>query len=107
MTTFIRLDYVQRWGRKKDIPIDRFVVSFGGNDFGCKVIWRTAQRPGDIGDFLGESKVCNLQMAMTIEEKILRLKIPIDDMMCVKILQGQGDFGSIEFRYGVRKALSK
>lgn len=74
-------------GKDNGLPVHRLVVSLGGNYFRSKVIWSSTQGPSDIGDILRETKVCNLQMAMTIEEKILWLEITVDDLVMVQVLQ--------------------
>lgn len=74
-------------GKDNGLPVHRLVVSLGGDYFRSKIIWSSTQGPSDIGDILRETKVCNLQVAMAIEQKILWLEITVDDLVMVQVLK--------------------
>ena len=52
-----------------------------------------------------EPKIGDLDMTVSIEKKILRLQIPVDDILCMKIFYGKGHLSSIELCDRIRKAL--
>jgi predicted ATP-dependent serine protease len=43
-------------------------------------------------------------MAMPVQQQILRLQIPINDVLVVQIAKGTGNLGSVETRPGLGKA---
>lgn len=54
--------------KKKDIPVNRLVVAFGRDYLRSEIVGRTAQCPCNIRDLFGETKICNLEMSMTIQQ---------------------------------------
>ena len=87
------------------LPVNRFVVAFVGHDLGREVIGRAAERPRLVRHALGETKVCDLEMAVPVEQQVFRLQVTVDDVPRVQILERQRDFGSVELGHGVREAL--
>ena len=67
------------------LPIDGFIVSFGCNNFRCKIVRSSAQSPGDIYNFFGETKIRDLDVAMSIKQQVFRFEIPIDYILPMKI----------------------
>ena len=90
---------------QRNSPVNRFVVALGGHDFGSQIIRRTAQCPSNVWNFLGESKVRDLEMAVTVQEEILGLQISVNDVLAVQVVERQCDFGGVELRDGVRESL--
>ena len=90
-----------------DIPVNRFVVSFGCDHFWRKIIRSSAERPSDIGNIFRKSEIGDLDVTMSVQEQILRLQISVDDILLVKILEGQRHFGGVELGDGVGEALRK
>lgn len=86
-------------------PINRFIVAFRSDHFRGQIIWRSAQSPRDIGDFLGKSEIGNLQMTMPIEQEVFGLEVPIDDMHGMEVVKRQCDFRSVEFGNRIGKTL--
>ena len=74
-------------------------------NFGCNVLWSTANGVGALGHDLGESIVDELQVAIVTDHDILRLEVAIADVTRVKILENARDLGAIEGRVlGVKVA---
>lgn len=92
---------------KKNLPIDTLVVALGADNLGSEVIRRTTKSPGNVRNFLGKTKISNLEMAMSVQEQILRLEIAVDDVHAVEIIQCQCDLCSVEFGHRVGEALRK
>lgn len=88
-----------------DVPINRFVVTFRCNDFWGKIVRGTTQGPSDIRNFLGETEIGDLQMTVSIQQQVFGLQITIDDVLGMKVFQGQGHFSGIEFGYWVWEPL--
>jgi hypothetical protein len=86
-------------------PIDALVVALGTNNLRREVIRRTTKSPGDVRNLLGESKISNLEMPMSVQEQVLGLEIAVDDVHAVEVVQCQCDLCSIEFGYRVGEAL--
>ena len=91
----------------QNLPIHTLVVPFTAHNLRRKIVWSTAKCPRNIRDFLREAKVRDLEMSMPVQQEILGFEIPVDDVHAVQIIQREGDFGGIEFGYGIREALSR
>lgn len=72
---------------KRCIPIDRFVVTFGCHNFWSKIVWGSAERPGDVWNIFSKSEISNLDMAMTVEEEVFGLEIAVDNVLSMQILE--------------------
>jgi len=86
-------------------PVDRLVVGFGGDDFGRDIIGRTAQGVSDVGDFLCEAEIGQLDVAVLVQQDVFRLEVPVDDIQSVEVLDGEKHFGGVEFGHWRGKAL--
>ena len=82
-----------------------FTVSFCLNDFRSQVVWSTTQCPRLIWNPLGEPEIRNFEVAVAVKKQVLGLQISVNDIPRVQVLQGLGDFCSVELGNGVRKAL--
>lgn len=87
------------------LPVDGLVVPLRRHDFGREVVWRSAQRPCDVGHLFGKAEVGDLEMAVAVEEQIFRLQVPVDDIVRVQIVEGERDFRRVELCDRIRKAL--
>ena len=47
----------------------------------------------------------HLEVAISIDEQILRLEVPIDDLLVVQVLEGHDDHGRVEAAPPLREAL--
>lgn len=54
-------------------------------------------------EFLGKSKIGELQMTLAVEEEILWLEVAVDETQCVEIVECRHDLGSVEQRRGDRE----
>jgi hypothetical protein len=52
---------------------------------------------------LGQSKVSELDMAMTIKQHILWFHIPVDDVMRVKMIQSHSKLRGVESHHTLRE----
>lgn len=71
-------------------------MTLGLNDFRCQIFRRPAQRPRSVLELFGEPKVGNFQMSVPIEQQVLRLQVPIDDLQLVKVLQREHNFARVK-----------
>lgn len=92
---------------RQDSPIHTFVVALGADNLWRKIIGRAAKSPSDVWNFFGKSKISNLEMSMTIQQQVLRLKVAVDDVHAVKVIQSQCYLGSVELRYRIGETLDR
>mmetsp|Transcript_73912 Transcript_73912/g.208354 ORF Transcript_73912/g.208354 Transcript_73912/m.208354 type:complete len:266 (-) Transcript_73912:1743-2540(-) len=64
--------------------------------FWCEVLRRATSRVRVTNCDLRESKVRNLAIAIGIQEHILRLQVPVDDVEGVQVLEGPHDASDVE-----------
>ena len=72
------------------------VVTFGLDDLRRQVFGSAAQRPGAIRQLLGEAKVRDLQVAVAIQQQVLRLQIPVHHVLSVQVVQRAHDLRRVE-----------
>jgi len=53
-----------------------------------------------IRKFLRKTEISDFEMALTVQEKILRLEIPINYVLTVQVIQSTNYFGRIETTCG-------
>lgn len=87
------------------LPIDGFVITLGRHNFGCEIIWSSAQSPGDIRHLFRESKIRNLKMSVSVEKQIFWFEIAVDDVVGVEVIESERDLSSVELGHRIRKAL--
>lgn len=54
---------------------------------------------------LCKAKVADLRVAVVVDEDILRLQVPVNDVVLMQVLQGQHDAGDVEARQQLLHAL--
>ena len=69
------------------------------DDLWSDILWR----PTDTGrhrasEVFGETEVHNLDMTQAVQEKVLRLQVPVDDVERVEVGQGGDHLGCVELR---------
>ena len=70
------------------------------NDLWGHVSWSSTGVFSVIGLKLpGDSKVCDSHVAPVIQDKILRLEVPVHDLVSVKVFQWKDDTGNKEARF--------
>ena len=61
---------------------------------------RERKRGGPVSEFLGESKVGDFQVAVAVQEKVLRFQVAVDDVLRVQVIQGAHDLARVEITCG-------
>ena len=77
-------------------PVHGLAVALVQEHFGGEVLRRATQRISARLAVLGETKVCELQVALLVDENILRLQISVNDVQRVEVLEHQRDLRGIE-----------
>ena len=80
----------------KGPPVNWFSVSLVQENLRCQILWSSTKSKCSIFDFLGESEVCDLDIAILGNENVLGLEISVDDIALVQIFKGQNNLGRIE-----------
>ena len=83
----------------KSPPIHTMIMPYAHNYFWSKVFWCTTESECSVSNLFRESKVCNLQVAISSYEQILGFHIAVCDPLFVQILQRQHDLGNVEECY--------
>ena len=67
------------------------------NDLWRNILWRPTDtgghRPSEV---FGETKVHNLDMALAVQEEVLRLEVTVDDVEGVEVGEGGDHLGRVE-----------
>lgn len=112
-------------------PVHSLVVAFAQDDLRGQVLRGPTQGPGAAFHTLGKTKVCHLwaqeqgwqggrdglghghlglplagpgghlNVALLVDEKVLRLQVPVDEIKGVQVLEGQDDLGGVEAGMGL------
>ena len=78
------------------VPIDTLVVRLGLNDLGCEVVGRSTERPGHVRNVLCEPKVGHLDVSVRAEQNVFRLKITVDDVERVQVVERESDLRGVK-----------
>lgn len=78
-------DAVSRW---VSLPVYRLVVSFVRDNLRSEVIRRATQRPRLVRNPLCKSKIRDFEVAVSVKQQILGLKIAVDDVFRVQVFEG-------------------
>lgn len=84
-------------------PIHRLAVTFRLDNLRGEILWRAAQRPGSILYPLREPEIGDLDVTFVIQEYILRLEVPVDNVQAVQVLDREQNLGGVEPRDVVRE----
>lgn len=66
------------------------------DDLGGQVLGGAAERPRAVGQLLREAEVGDLEVAVLVEQQVLRLQVAVDDALRVQVLEGRGDLRAVE-----------
>ena len=66
-------------------PVHGLVVALGLDDLRCQVLWRAAQGPCSVRHLLGESKVSDDHMALSVQEDVFWLYVSVGNTERVKV----------------------
>lgn len=72
---------------------------------GCEIIGRTAERPHGGQALLRESEIGDLDVSVEVEQDVLGLEVPVDDVVVVEVVKRERDLCCVEFCYRVGEAL--
>ena len=71
-------------------------MALGLEDLWSQILWCAAQGPGLVRNFLGESKVCDDDVAFSVQENVFRLEVSVDNTEGVEVGEGADNFGRVE-----------
>ena len=79
-------------------PVNDEVVPATEDHLGREVLRRAADGPGALvgGDDLGEAEIDDLEVAVLIDEQVLRLEVAVGDEVLVQVLEPARDVGGVE-----------
>ena len=89
----------------KSPPINSLVMSTAHYDLWCYVLRGTTQREAPVCDLLGKSKVCDLQVSITSNQKILWLQVSVSYALRVHVLECKQNLCSVEKSHVVGEVL--
>ena len=84
-------------------PVHGLVVAFGLDDLRCQVLWRAAQGPSSIRNFLCKPKISDDHMAISVQEDVLRLEVSVGNTERVKVGEGTHNLCRVKQSSGDRK----
>ena len=61
------------------------------DDLGGQILWCPAYCPSPLVNFLRKAKVGDLDMASIADQQVLRLQIPVNDVLRVQVFPGEND----------------
>lgn len=85
-------------------PVHRLVVALAEDDLGRQIFRCAAQGPRPTLHPLGEAKVGDLQVTLRVDQEILRLQIPVDQIEVVKVLEREYNLSRVKTRVRLREA---
>ena len=77
-------------------PVDAETVPLDEDHLGREVLGRAAERPRAVGEHLGEAKVDELEVAVGVEQQILRLEVAVDDVERVQVRDDRRHLRDVE-----------
>ena len=80
-------------------------MSYWHDYFWCEVLGRPAQSECPVVYLLGKPEVCDLDVPLGRDQQILRLHIPVRDLVLMEKLEGQDNLSAVEERYIVWEAV--
>lgn len=80
-------------------PINLLAIATGKKDFGGEIFGRSAKCEGDIivgHSLFDETKVCEMNVAEDVEDKVFGFEIAINDSILMQIFDSKQDLSGIE-----------
>ena len=81
-------------------------MALGLEDLWSKVLWCAAQGPGLVRNFLGESEVCDDNVAFSVQENVFRLEVSVGNTEGVEVGEGADNLSREKQSCGNRKSFS-
>mmetsp|Transcript_27383 Transcript_27383/g.71829 ORF Transcript_27383/g.71829 Transcript_27383/m.71829 type:complete len:222 (+) Transcript_27383:771-1436(+) len=85
-------EYVENHTTRPDVHLGSG-VQHPGNDLGSSVVGATTRRFEEVpvGHYVGQPKVCNLDVVLRIQQQILRFEIPVHHHVAVAVVNSRDD----------------
>ena len=82
----------------KGVPVHRRVVALVLNDLGGDVLGSAAERVSSVTwqELLDEAEVSELDVSILLDQHILRLEVPVNEVLRVHVLEGQHNLPDVE-----------
>lgn len=77
-------------------PIHGLVVPFAQNDLGREVLRGAAEGPRATLHPFGEPEVGDLQVALAVDQQVLRLQVPVNEVQIVQIFEREHDLSRVK-----------
>mmetsp|Transcript_137876 Transcript_137876/g.428454 ORF Transcript_137876/g.428454 Transcript_137876/m.428454 type:complete len:674 (+) Transcript_137876:532-2553(+) len=77
-------------------PVNRVRVPLGGDELRSEVVGGAARGVRLADDHLGQTHVRQLHLAQGVEQQVLRLQVPEDDLLAVQVLERESRAGHVE-----------
>lgn len=74
-------------------------------DLWGEVVWGAAEGPDGGVAVLCEAKVCDLDVAVKVEEDVFWLEVAVNDVEAVEVVECEGDLCCVEFGDWIWKPL--
>ena len=72
----------------------------------CQVLRGAAHSPGQACHSPGESEVCDDDVALPVQQDVLRLEVPVDHVHAVQVGEARHDLGRVECDAGAGESLA-
>mmetsp|Transcript_76771 Transcript_76771/g.203866 ORF Transcript_76771/g.203866 Transcript_76771/m.203866 type:complete len:676 (-) Transcript_76771:172-2199(-) len=82
-------------------PVNCVGVPLRRDHLWSEIVRRPAGGERLAGRDLGQAHVCELDMPRVIEQEVLRLQVPVDDLLAVQMLERKGRARHVELRQGL------
>lgn len=79
-------------------PVDWFAVALVEEDLGCQVFGSTTESVSARLAILGETKVCQFQISLLVDQNVLWFEISVDNIEGVQVFEHETDLGGVEPR---------
>ena len=80
----------------KGPPVDGASVTFVQEDLRCNVLWSSANCVSSLSDCLREPKIDHFEVAVASNHNILRLQIPVADVLGVEVIENEDDLCNVK-----------
>ena len=71
-------------------------MTFGLDDLRSQILWCTAESVRFVSNLFSKTKICDSDVALLINQQILRLQIPVRDVHGMQVVKGEEDLACKE-----------